>query len=134
MLVVEKMTLADFANKFLDLQTFDDPCSYDVSDLGIEILSHDGEKECFKKLNHFVVKESVDSHYELGNLKGTSVHRVLHGGEWTDLQHHPDSKKVNEHMKVVDVSVDETECYVANGQINHNTTPGGEMLASLAGV
>ena len=128
MLVVEKITLADFATRFLNLDNFDDPCSYDISNLGIEILSHDGQEECFKRLTHFVVKDSVDSHYKLGDLEGTSVHRVLYNKEWVELQNHPHAKLVEKSMKVVDVSVHETECYVAMDQINHNTTPGGAAI------
>ncbi len=44
------------------------------------------------------------------------------------LKDHPDSILVNERMNVVDVTVEGTDCYVANGHVNHNTTPGGLSL------
>lgn len=91
-------------------------------------MSHDGEKEVFKKMTHFIVKEGVQNHYEIGELKATSVHRVLQDKEWVQLKNHKESKFVDSPIDVVDMTVEETQCYVANGQINHNTTPGGAAV------
>lgn len=44
------------------------------------------------------------------------------------LKDHPNSVVIEEAIKVVDVTVEGTDCYIANGQINHNTTPGGLSL------
>jgi hypothetical protein len=123
--VVEEITLAEFAKRFLNLTNFKDPIVIDLSDKNVEILSHDGEKECFRQLTHFVVKKSVDKHYQIGELKGTSQHKVLRNNVWTKLSEHSEAILVDTPIEVVDVSVAETECYIANGQVNHNTTPGG---------
>jgi hypothetical protein len=50
---------------------------------------------------------------------------VKYNGEFVKLKNHPDAKLVNDEMGVVDISVLDTETYIANGQINHNTTSGG---------
>jgi RecA/RadA recombinase len=125
-----KLTLAEFSEKYVNNDDFSTEEIFDISDQKIKILSHNGTTEVFSPLTHFVVKQSVDLHYSLTGetgetLLGTSVHRVKHNGKWIFLKDHPDAVVVHSPMEVVDVSVEGTECYIANGQINHNTTPGG---------
>jgi hypothetical protein len=130
----EELSLAELASRF-DIVDFTSPDELDIEEHGYEILSVDDQgNEVYQPLTHFVVKPSVSSHYELGYLKGTSTHRVLHNSEWVALKDHPYSKRVDESMEVVDVSVANTQCYVANGQINHNTTSGGLALPFHASV
>lgn len=128
--LVEEMTLFELSKKFLGLTDMVTPNIYDMSEHEIEILSvHDNNgDEVFMPLTHFIVKENVNEHYKLGELKGTGNHRVLYNNEWVSLKKHPDALLINEPINVVDVSVAETECYIANGQINHNTTPGGNAI------
>lgn len=125
-----KLTLAEFSEKYVNNDDFSTEEIFDISDQKIKILSHNGTTEVFSPLTHFVVKQSVDLHYSLTGetgetLLGTSVHRVRHNGKWIFLKDHPDAVVVHSPIEVVDVSVEGTECYIANGQINHNTTPGG---------
>lgn len=127
-MIEEEITLLNLAKKF-GIDDLNTPCSIDVSDHGVKVetVLSDGSIG-FRLITHFVVKPSVKKHYRLGELKGTSVHRVLFNGEWIALKDHPDALLVEEPIKVVDISVEETENYIANGQINHNTTPGGAAI------
>lgn len=126
--VCQELTMQQFAERFLQVYDFTTPAVYDTSHLDVEILSHDGTSEVYRPLMNFVVKQPVSAHYQLGELKGTAEHRVLLDSKWVELQSHPLAVRVEQDMKVVDVSVDETECYIANGQINHNTTSGGMAI------
>jgi hypothetical protein len=124
----EELSLAELATRF-NIVDFTSPDELNVEDHGYEILSVDEQgNEVYQPLTHFIVKPSVLSHYELGTLRGTGAHRVLHGKEWVALKDHPHAKRVDKSMEVVDVSVANTQCYIANGQINHNTTSGGLAL------
>jgi protein RecA len=130
-----KITLAELSKRFLKNSDLSTPKVYDMSEHELEILSADENgDEVFKPLTHFVVKDEVVEHYQLGELKGTADHRVLVGKEYITLKDHPEAKLVQSPINVVDVSVDETQCYVANGHINHNTTPGGMAIPFHASV
>jgi len=133
-IIEEEITLYEFADRFLNLQDMKTSGNYDISNLDIKILSFDGEKEVYKPLTNFVVKEGVDKTYVLGDLRGTSEHKILVNGEYKPLKDCENVQILNEKMDVVDVSVDETNCYVANGFINHNTTNGGLALPFHASV
>lgn len=128
-MIQAEMTLAEYA-EILGIDDFDEQCEYDLSDVGTLIETPAG----FKQMTNFVVKSQVDTHYVLDDLHGTSVHRTLTNGTWTQLKDNPAAICINESIKVVDISVPDGECYIANGHVNHNTTPGGELLASHAGV
>lgn len=130
----EEITLSELATR-LNICDFSSLSQTNIEHHGYEILSVDDEKnEIYKPLTHFIVKSSVASHYKLGELRGTSVHRVLYNNEWLSLKDHPLAVHINKPINVVDVSVADTECYVANGQINHNTTSGGLALPFHASV
>ncbi len=126
--------------KILEFDNYNTPSSKDIEELGIMIESYDIQKKekVFKPLTHLVIKEEVDSHYEIiiNNeiLKTTSSHRTLQNDEWIESILNPLAILVNEPMKVVDITVKDTECYIANGQINHNTTPGGKAIAFFATI
>ena len=125
-----KTTLRNIASQ-LNIDDFETPCEYDLSDLGIKINTPNG----YKNMTNFVVKNAVDTHYILpSGLKTTSVHKTLVNNEWIKSKDRKDSTKVHQRMQVVDVSVPDGECYLAGNEVNHNTTPGGEMLASLVRV
>jgi hypothetical protein len=121
------LTLKQIAD-ILSIDDMSTPCEYDMTDVGLRIKTPAG----FKGVHSYIVKESVNEHYRLGELCGTSVHRVLHNDEWVMLKDHPGATRVDSPINVVDLSVPDGECYIANGHVNHNTTPGGEMLASHA--
>jgi len=128
MAMIEKeLTFAEYA-KILGIDDFETPCEYDLTDVGTLIEGPDG----FKPMTNFVVKQAVETSYILGDLQGTSVHRTLENGEWVKLKDNPKASRMDGRMNVVDVSVPDGNAYIANGHVNHNTTPGGEMLASLA--
>lgn len=127
--VTEELTFFEFANRFLLLTDMETPNTFDISDLNIEIETQKNDGTVgFAKLDKFVIKQKVEKHYKLGDLRGSSVHRVLLDGEYVTLEEHPDAELVDEELLIVDVSVPETENYIANGQVNHNTSPGGKAL------
>lgn len=119
-LIVEECGISDLSQ----------PTIVDISSHNLEIESFDTttNQVCFKPLTHLVVKPSVKQHYQLGTLCGTSVHRVFRDDEWVELKNHPEAVLVDEPMQVVDVTVADTQTYLAEGQINHNTTPGGNAI------
>jgi len=128
-IITEELTFFEFASRFLLLTDMETPNTFDISDLNIEIETQKDDGTIgFAKLDKFVIKQKVDKHYKLGDLRGSSVHRVLLDGEYVTLEDHPQAELVDEELLIVDVSVPETENYIANGQVNHNTSPGGKAL------
>jgi len=140
-----KISFAELAKKLnIDLNQVS---ITDISKLKLEIKSFDIVKneEVFKPLTHFIVKEPVKKHCIISTdseeLKTTVVHRT-----WNQLQKEWETSYdrflkgethvclIDEPMQVVDCTVKDTECYIANGQINHNTTPGGKALKFAASV
>lgn len=132
--IEEELTLAEFASKFLNVNEFDEPAEYDIRDLGIEVLTDDGGEFVYKQLNSFLIKEGVSQYYTDGNLKGTSNHRIIENGQEVFLKEHPDFELMSGDMSVVDIEVDESHTYLANGRLNHNTTPGGKGIPFHASV
>jgi len=126
---VEELTFGELFNRF-GVDRFDTPLEIDTSSDEYEVESWDEktQQKVWKPISALVVKPSVQKHYKLGSLKGTSVHRVLLNGEWVELQNHPEAVLIEEPMAVVDMMVEDTETYLAEGQINHNTTPGGMAI------
>jgi hypothetical protein len=134
--VEEEITFKDLANR-LDILDLNMPYSYDIEDFGYEILSFNTEtgKEEWSSLTTFIVKENSKNHYKLGMLVGTAEHRVLLDGNWVNLKDHPESTLVDEPIQVVDCTVAGTNCYVSEGQINHNsTTTGGTAIPFWASL
>ncbi len=123
-MIEKEITMADLSSALgMNLDT---PEIYDLSGMGLLVQSNDKHNNViYKPIESFMVKPKVDVYYQLGDLRGTSNHRVLYNGEFISLKDHPDAVRYDGEMNVVDIEVDETECYLANGQINHNTTSGG---------
>jgi hypothetical protein len=122
-----ELTMSELA-EILNINDFDSYEEYDLSDMGISVNTPTG----FQKIESYIVKPEVDVHYEVNGLKTTSVHRTLVNNKWVMSKDRPDAKRISEPIKVVDISVPNGECYIAGGEINHNTTPGGELIASHA--
>lgn len=120
-MIEQEITLADLG-KLFGVVEFDEPLELDVADCNLQILTPDG----FKNMTHYVVMPEVETHYQLGNLKATSTHKVLYEGNWIEMSKHPNSIQVNEPLSVVDVSVPDGNCFIGNDVVNHNTTPGGK--------
>lgn len=132
---MEEITFAELFASF-GIDSFEEEQIVDVSDAGYEVESWDEKTQqpVWKLVEALVVKQVVDKHYRLGSLKGTSVHKVLHEGNWVQLKDHPEAILVNEAMQVVDMMVEGTQNYIAEGQVNHNTTPGGMAIPYHASV
>lgn len=131
----EEVTLKDLFERY-GISSFDEVGMLSLND-DIEIESYDivQNKTVWSKLTDLVVKPSVDSFYSLGSLKGTANHKVWFNNGWIELKDHPDAVKVDGKIDVLDLSVENTNCYLAEGQINHNTTtPGGMAIPFAASV
>ncbi len=128
--ILETVQLGTLLSEECDISDLTRPITVNISSHDLEIESFDTKTNqiCFKPLTHLVVKPSVQQHYQLGTLCGTSVHRVLHNGGWVELKDHPEAVLIDQPMEVVDVTVEDTQTYLAEGQINHNTTPGGNAI------
>ena len=75
---VEELTFAELFNRF-GVDKFDTPLEIDTTSDEYEVESWDEktQQKVWKPISALVVKPSVQKHYRLGSLKGTSVHRVL---------------------------------------------------------
>lgn len=127
---VKTITFRDLAEE-IGVDDLDTPYVYDITDANYEILSYDIEtkQEVWKPLSAFVVKAPVTEHYQLNTLHGTKDHKVLFNGEYVRLQDHPAAELVKSPIQVVDCEVQDTHCYISEGQVNHNTTtPGGNAI------
>ena len=125
-----KITMKKLA-EMLNIDDFENPCEYDMSDLGIKIKTPQG----FKQMTNYVVKHAVDTHYILpGGLKTTPAHKTLVDGKWVRSRDRSDAVKVDKRMQVVDMSVPDGESYIAGGHVNHNTTPGGFFFKNVASL
>lgn len=128
---IEELTLRELAKR-IGIEDLDTPEIYDISDEKYEILSYDIEtgKEVWKPLLNFVVKDGVKEHYQLNTLHGTSNHKVYVSDDlkYIPLKEHPGAELVKSPIQVVDLEVADTHNYIAEGQINHNTTPGGMSI------
>jgi hypothetical protein len=123
-MIETEITMLELAN-VLDMD-LDTPEIYDLAGLGLEVESMDeNSNPMFKEITDFLIKPSVNKYYKLGELNGTGEHRVLYNGNFIKLKNHPDAELITGKMNVVDISVSDTETYIANGQVNHNTTSGG---------
>ena len=125
----ETTSLKELASRF-QIKDFDEPIIMDVSEMGYEIESWDenSQQKVWKLIEAFVVKEGVENHYSLGTLRGTSEHKVLTNSGYVPLKEHPEAVKIEEKMQVVDIMVQDTQNYFAEGFVNHNTTPGGMAI------
>lgn len=94
----------------------------DIDDMGIEILTPNG----FKPVSSYVVKKRAKG-WKLGDLLATKTHRVFDqvSKTYKHIFEMPNAIETNETIDVVDLEVPDGECYIANGWVNHNTTPGG---------
>lgn len=124
----ETISFRDLAAR-LGIDDLDTPEEYDIKDEGYEILSFDEAtgQEVWKPLEMYVVKKNADTHYQLNTLHGTADHRLMFEGKYVRLEEHPGAELVNSPIQVVDCQVADTHCYMAEGQINHNTTTAGGM-------
>ena len=132
--IEEELTIDEFLKRFLEPKfgSIDNsvPCEIDIGDLNIEILGRnlkDGKDE-FNRIDKFIIKSETTEHYTDGKLKGTGSHRIIENDKEIFLKDHPDFKKIDESIDVVDFDINKTHNYYANGRLNHNTISGGKAL------
>lgn len=127
--IEEELTLAEFSSRFIQNDDFDTPADFDISDMGIDVLTLDtnGDK-VYRRIQSFVVKNPVDEYYTDGKLCGSSNHRIIENGEVVHIKDHPDFNVVNDRLQIVDIEVNDLHSYLANGRLNHNTTSGGKAI------
>lgn len=135
--IEEEITLYELAERFVGINDFKTPSAYDMTDMGIEVLSKNletGEDE-YKQIKSFLVKQPVDKYYSDGNLQGTENHRIIdENNNEIFLKDHKDFHMINETMDVVDIEVEDNKNYYADGRLNHNTTSGGKAPAYHSSV
>jgi len=131
--IEESITFRELATR-LGIDDLDTPEEYDIRDEGYEILSFDetSGKEVWKPLEAYVVKKNASEHYQLNTLHGTADHRVLLGDKYVRLAEHPGAELVKAPIQVIDCQVADTQNYIAEGQVNHNTTTSGGMAIPYA--
>ena len=135
--IEEEITLAELADRFLQLNNFSEEEMYDLSDLELEVESIDSStgNRVFVPIKSFIVKPSVNSFYTDGHIKVSGNHRFVENGKEIFACEHPDFKVIDEPMHVVDIEVDSNDhTYLANGRLNHNTTSGGKAIPFHASV
>lgn len=118
--IATKISLAELAS-ILSIQTSKIGIN-DIDSYGLEVLAPDG----YKRVSSYVVKEPAEG-WKLGDLLATSVHRVLDTKTktWKYVSEMEGAVATGKQIEVVDIEVPDGECYLANGWVNHNTTPGG---------
>jgi hypothetical protein len=144
--IEEELTLSELSERFLNLSDYSTPCEYDMNSLEIEVLSKNLEtgQDEYKKIKSFVVKPEVHEYYTNGQINVAGNHQFI--VEMPNLGLAPSKydtlfasqmnefNKIEKNMKVVDIEVEDNHNYLANGQINHNTTSGGKALGYHASV
>jgi len=136
--IYEEITLAELFERFAGEASYKQPKTIDISDIDLEIEGWDFEtnSSVYSKINALLIKEPVKEHWKLGDLHATSGHLVYdyNLGAYVRMDQHKDAVKIEEPMLVVDLSVDKIKNYMANGQLNHNTTPGGKALKHACSI
>jgi hypothetical protein len=92
----------------------------DIEDLGLYIETPKG----FKEVTDFFVKEPTIG-YRLGDLLASGDHKTLVNDQWVMLKDNPNAQMTDQMINIVDIHVPDGNCYLANGQVNHNTAPPG---------
>ena len=120
--------------KRIGITDLDTPEIYDIRDQGLEILSwdHETNSEVWRPLNAYVVKANAQEHYQVNTLHGTKDHRIWADGKYVRLEDYAGAELVKSPIQVVDCEVEDTHNYIAEGQINHNTTTPGGMAIPYA--
>jgi len=144
-----EMTFDELAKKYLNITNYDviENEIIDMSELGILIESENTleNKKVFSKLNNFIIKPEVKQHYTISKdnekIEVTGGHLTWFNNQWIETQSRQEQDRENislidEAMKVVDCSVEDTECYYANGQLNHNSyvVPGGKAIPFYSSI
>ena len=104
----------------LGVEDFSEETAIDLENMGIQVESPAG----FSSVDQFYVKGRADG-YSLGDLIASGEHRTLVNNEWVKLKDNPEAKKLGKRINVVDISVPDGNAYIANGHVNHNSSPGG---------
>jgi hypothetical protein len=117
--IEKEMSLEEFGN-IVGVNDFSKSNTVDIDDLGVEVLTPTG----YENISTFVVKEPTNC-YQLNDLRASGSHRILFNNKWTSIRDVEGVKQLNETINIVDLEVPNGECYIANGYVNHNTTPGG---------
>ncbi len=144
-----EMTFDEFGKKYLAIDKYETEKNkiFDISHLGILISSREvlNQKDVWSPLDSFIIKPKVEKHYEIKTdnevLKTTGAHMTYFNNSWIEsqsrlIQDIENTSLVNSEMFVVDCTVRDTECYYANGQLNHNswTVPGGKAIPFYSSI
>lgn len=131
--IEEEITLFELSKRFLLNDDMETPEIFDIDGVEVETLDNNGKK-CFRKINKFVVKPSVDKYYSDGNINVSSNHRFIVDGKEVFAHELPQFNLINQPLNIVDIEVEDLHSYLANGYLNHNTTTGGTAIPFTASV
>lgn len=133
--IEEELTLAEFADRFLGVNDYSTPNTFDTEDLGVDVLTLDSDgNEVYRPIQSFLIKETVDEYYTDGEINVTGNHRFIENGVTIFANEHPDFNKIVGKMYVADIEVADLHSYLANGRLNHNTTSGGKSISFHSSV
>lgn len=133
--IEEEITLHELAERFLGVNEYSEPMVYDMSDMGIEVLTSDDEgNDVYKPIESFVIKDGVNEYFTDGKIKVSANHRFIENDETVYARNHPDFTKAEGKINICDIEVKDLHSYLANGRLNHNTTSGGKSLAFHSSV
>jgi hypothetical protein len=118
--MIEREITFEDLSKVLGFENLSEEADLNIEDLDLFVESPSG----FSKVSEFYVKPRTIG-YQLGDLIASGDHKTLVNGTWTKLKNNPEAVCLNREIDVVDVFVPDGNSYIANGHVNHNTTPGG---------
>jgi hypothetical protein len=118
-MIEKEITFSDLSN-VLGFESLSEEADLNIEDLDLYVESPHG----FSKVSEFYVKPRTIG-YQLDGLTASGDHKTLVNGEWIKLKDNPQAVCLNKEIDVVDIFVPDGNAYIANGHINHNTTPGG---------
>jgi len=135
--IYETITMKEFSDRFANNDDFINSEIFDINPMfDVQVLGYDfkKEKEVYKPILTFVIKDEVNSYYTDGKLLGSSNHKIYKGNETIKLSEHTDFKLVKNKLSIVDIEVKDIHNYYANGRLNHNTTSGGFAIGFHSSV
>ena len=117
--IEQEFSFAEIA-EILGFDSLNEEADLNIEQLGLQVESPGG----FSNVSEFFVKQSATG-YQLGDLIASGDHKTLVGENWVSLKDNPQAICLNKKIPVVDIFVPDGNSYIANGYVNHNTSPGG---------
>ena len=121
--IEREFTFAELAN-MLGFESFEEEADLNIESLGIQVETPTG----YSAVSEFYIKQKTVG-YKLDNLIASGEHKTLVNGDWLALKNNTAAICLDKDIDVVDLFIPDGNCYIANGHVNHNTTPGGWSIS-----